>query len=324
MIPTDVDFAALGYVTLCELGSIDVSKLGAIELVEAGGIEGRVLDGRTGQPLANMSVGCQALATDYSTGSGQATSGADGRYQIEGLSPGVYNVFFQAPANFAGTAAANDGVIAEPGKVTTADLVVVDGRRLWGRVVDATSGKPMPGVQIGYYGPAAPRSGARCLGRTTDAKGEFSFRVPPGRSYVYIMDGIHSGPGTDANVVVPENQDVGPAVLRVSAKDRIATDFTLVERPVTRVVGLVMDSSGSVSGVVVDPAGKPIAGARIFHTGDPPGKFVTSKENGAFVFSGMASGSSFTLVACKQGYHAWAGGPHTGDVLRIVLEPKAK
>jgi beta-lactamase regulating signal transducer with metallopeptidase domain len=149
VIPTDVDFAALGYVTLCEMGSIDESKLGTIELVEAGRIEGRILDGRTGQPLAKMSVGGQALAANFSTGWNEATSGADGRYRIEGLSPGFYNVIFLAPANSSRTAAANDGVVVEPGRVTTADLVVVDGRRLWGRVVDASSGRPMPGNPVG-------------------------------------------------------------------------------------------------------------------------------------------------------------------------------
>jgi hypothetical protein len=231
-------------------------------------------------------------------------------------------VVFRAPPNFPRTAAANDGVVVEPGKVATADLVVVDGRRLWGRVVDADSGQPMPGRQVGYYGPAAPRGGAN-LGTTTDSKGEFSFRVPAGPSYVYIMDGW--GRGAEANVTVPENQDLGPAVLRASARDRYQRDLAI--EPFKRIVRpfgppMVMDSSGSVSGVVVDSAGKPIGGARIFSPGDPPDKFVTSDKNGSFVLSRMPEGSTFGLFACKQGYHAWVGTPRTGDVLRIVLEPK--
>jgi hypothetical protein len=106
----------------------------------------------------------------------------------------------------------------------------------------------------------------------------------------------------------------------------VATDVRKVERPVTRIERHLepprIDDGGSVSGVIVDPAGKPIAGARLFHTGHPPDKFVTSDANGAFVFSGMARGSSFTLVAGKRGYHSWGGFPHSGAVLRIVLEPK--
>jgi beta-lactamase regulating signal transducer with metallopeptidase domain len=324
MVPTDVDFAALGYVTLCELGETDESKLGVIELVEAGSIEGRVVDGRTGQPLANISVACGGLATNYSAGWAQATSGADGRYRIGGLTPGAYNVIFESPANSARTAAANDGVLVDPGKVTTADLVVIDGRRLWGRVVNAASGRPMPGIHVGYCGPARPWGGP-CLVGTTDANGEFSFRVPPGPSYVYIMDGKHSGPGTNADVVVPENQDFGPTVLRASLTRLVAIGVSKVERHFRRIEGPLepprVDNGGSVSGVIVDPAGRPIAGARIFHTGHPPDKFVTSDAKGSFVFPEMGGGS-FTLVACKQGYHAWTGGPQTGDVLRIVLEPK--
>jgi hypothetical protein len=70
MIPTDVDFAALGYVTLCEVGPTNESKLGVIELVEAGRIEGRVVDGRSGQPLANISVASEGLAINYFDGMG--------------------------------------------------------------------------------------------------------------------------------------------------------------------------------------------------------------------------------------------------------------
>jgi hypothetical protein len=55
----------------------------------------------------------------------------------------------------------------------------------------------------------------------------------------------------------------------------------------------------------------------------PPDKFAVSDENGKFVFSGVPEGGIFSLVACRQGYHAWVGAPHTGDVLRIVLKPKA-
>ena len=56
--------------TLCEVGQTDESKLGVIELVEAGSIEGRVVDGRSGKPLANMSVACGGLAISYTPGMG--------------------------------------------------------------------------------------------------------------------------------------------------------------------------------------------------------------------------------------------------------------
>jgi beta-lactamase regulating signal transducer with metallopeptidase domain len=331
-VQPEVDSSTLGYATLSELGSTGRKDLkpGVLEMTEAGRIEGRVVDGRTGAPVPNASVGCQALARDVATGWGEGVSGADGRYRIEGLTPGVYNVVFLRRHDSQRTAVADDGVLVEAGKTVTADLVVTDGRRLSGRVVDADTDKPMPGIPIGYYGPAAPRSGAMCLSATTDEKGEFALSVPPGPSYVYVMSGDYTGPVREANVSVPENQDPTPILFRLSKSSRRPTHSIAVEskeivRPAEdvakrRAEGLNRDEC--VSGVVVDPAGKPIAGARIFHTGNPPDDYITSDDKGEFVFPGRGRGAMFTLCVFQKGYHVWGGMPTTGDVLNIVLEPK--
>lgn len=208
-----------GYATLRELGFARRTDLkpGIIELTLAGRIEGRVVDGHTGRPLANASVGCQVLARDAAAGGwGEAVSGADGRYRIEGLTPGVYNVVFLAGSDTHHTAIANDGVLVESGKAGVADLVVAYAKRLAGRVVDADTDEPMPGIQIGYYGPAAPRSGAMCLSAKTDAKGEFELHVPPGPSHVYVMSGGYRGPVREADMTVPESQEAAPILFRLS------------------------------------------------------------------------------------------------------------
>jgi protocatechuate 3,4-dioxygenase beta subunit len=331
-VSKDVDSIALGHATLSEMGSMSRKDLkpGVVELTEGGRIEGRVVDGRTGTPVANASVGCQALARDVATGWGEGVSATDGRYRIEGLTPGVYNVVFLARHDKRRTAVANDGVLVERGKTANADLVVTDVRRLAGRVIDADTDKAMPDVQIGYYGPAAPRSGAMCLSATTDEKGEFALYVPFGPSYVYVMSGDYQGRVREANVSVPENQDPTPLVFRLSKSSRRPTHtFTVeskeIERPArdaARPRARAMNRDECVSGVVVDPAGKPIAGARIFHTGDAPDDYLTSNDNGEFVFPGKGRGSMFTLRVFQKGYHVWGGMPRTGDVLNIALEPK--
>lgn len=323
---------ALGYATLSELGSVRRKDLkpGVIELTQAGRIEGRVVDGRTGQPLANASVGCQALAHDVATGGwGEGISGADGRYHIEGLGPGVYNVVFLSRANTYRTAVANDGVLVEPGRTARADLVVTVARRLTGRVVDADTDEPMAGIQIGYYGPAAPRSGAMCLSATTDKRGEFELFVPPGPSHVYVMNGDYRGPVGEANVSVPEGQGAAPILFRLSKVARRSTRTFAVDRAIPRRGEAVnpiparTNRDDCVSGVIVDPSGKPISGARIFHTGDAPDDYITSDGKGEFVFRPMGRRVSFTLRVFHQGFHVWGGTPKSGDVLSIVLEPKA-
>ncbi len=304
-----------------------ILKPGIIELTLAGRIEGRVVDGHTGRPLANASVGCQALARDAAAGGwGEAVSGADGRYRIEGLTPGVYNVVFLAGSDTHHTAIANDGVLVESGKAGVADLVVAYAKRLAGRVVDADTDEPMPGIQIGYYGPAAPRSGAMCLSAKTDAKGEFELHVPPGPSHVYVMSGGYRGPVREADMTVPESQEAAPILFRLSKSAGARTRTVTVEKSVARSVGRVANPRPSrtkradcVSGVVVDPSGKLIAGARIFHTGDGPDNYITSDDNGEFVFRPMGRRVSFTLRVFREGFHVWGGSPRTGDLLHIVL-----
>jgi hypothetical protein len=72
--------------------------------------------------------------------------------------------------------------------------------------------------------------------------------------------------------------------------------------------------------VVVDPAGKPIAGARIFNANQAADDYVTSDDKGEFVFP-MKNGSSFALQVYRKGYHVWSE-PLRGWVVTIVLEPK--
>ena len=171
-----------------------------------------------------------------------------------------------------------------------------------------------------------PRSG-ECLVGTTDANGEFSFRVPPGPSHVYVMDGKHSGPAVERRRHGAGKSGLEPVELQISENRNLRRVGKSINRDAGRAGRRqeresVIGGDDSVSGIVVDPSGKPIQAARLFHLAHPPDKFVTTDESGAFVFFGMGQGSSFTLRAFKEGYHVWGGFPRTGEVLRIELEPK--
>ena len=73
-----------------------------------------------------------------------------------------------------------------------------------------------------------------------------------------------------------------------------------------------------VLGVVVDAAGTPIPDAKVFKTDGPT---VQTDEKGQFHLK-VDKGTQFILNVYAPGYHVWFGTPTSGDVLKIVLEPK--
>jgi hypothetical protein len=61
---------------------------------------GRIIDGDTGQPLANLSYGAHKQAENYGSSlTTGAVSNKDGEFRLENLSPGKYSVFVEVPPN---------------------------------------------------------------------------------------------------------------------------------------------------------------------------------------------------------------------------------
>lgn len=149
-----------------------------------GMIEGRVL--RNGQPVSGMKIGAQRQNWD---GWGDAITGPDGSYRIARLLPGTYNVAAEISAEedpgFAFKA--RESIVVASGKaVRQVDLAATTGGLVSGVLVDA-SGRPIQDGTIGVYGPAHPRSSAWVGSVHTNEKGEFRYRVPAGKQYVYAM-----------------------------------------------------------------------------------------------------------------------------------------
>ncbi|MCW3060272.1 MAG: antirepressor regulating drug resistance protein, partial [Capsulimonas sp.] len=127
---------------------------------------------------------------------GEATTAADGTYQIHGLTSAPYNIAVLFPDAPPGTgpeelwvAAAIEGAKGQEGASTPLqNLVLTSGGFIAGRVTDA-EGKPRKSVHIASYGPHRPRSSAMVLMTDTDFDGRYRLRVAPGESEVYIADG---------------------------------------------------------------------------------------------------------------------------------------
>lgn len=203
----------------------DQNDLGRIRLTPAARIEGVVVDSATGKPLAGEYVLAQAQEHGPDKmghlGAGFAQTDADGRFVVGGLSPGRFNVLFAGSAFLEGkpqttTAVAIEGLNALAGRPTRADLRVIAGRRLAGKVVDATSGQPLAKIHVGSHGLARPQSGAACMMTRTKADGSYEFYVPPGVTRIYVAEATPPIEDSNRTLDVPADRDLVDIVLKAS------------------------------------------------------------------------------------------------------------
>ena len=294
----------------------DRQPIGPTPLDPAGSIVGVIMDAATGRPVAGASVGAQALEHRLKIVGmwGEATTDDRGRFEIGGLAPGIFNVLFlHGPeGRHTMTAAAVEAVRVKADRDTEADLSAVEGRKLRGTVVDAETKAHLPGVMVGYYGTARPRSGAAVMSATTDAAGRFELAIPPGRSYVYIMDrssAVHSSK-RDLDVLADRDPEpirllgsAAPTVERPIAKAKIGAVRKAAEKTAAKQARDEPEEKAPgtlLTGRVVDPAGAPVPGVRVYCNEGQLVEAATDRD-GEFILEGVPDGPQ-SLVMNKEGY----------------------
>ena len=155
-----------------------------------GEIHGRLIDDRTEEPIRGATVACGAVINDSGTGGGDnCETDSEGNYRLLPPSPGIYTVWLKKhPHSARATAAADQGILVEPGKVATSQLRVVDGRHVAGKVLDP-EGQPVEHLVVYCYSAVRPQTGGVQSVRT-EADGSFAFSLPPGRAYIYAMQKV--------------------------------------------------------------------------------------------------------------------------------------
>jgi len=293
---------------------------------ENGEIVGRLIDAVTGKPVEGATIACGAIINDSGKGGGaNAVTDAAGRYRLLVPSPGIYNVwlkkFDKDPSK---TAGADDGILVEAGKVAPSQLHLVNGRKVAGKVV-GSDGKPVAKREVSCYSPSRPPSGGPQSAQT-DADGTFAFSLPPGRAYIYVIESDER-PGyspfgvlrsAQADIQVPATGKVAALTLTLQ-KTRIGfgdPEWLKRSTPGTQIVS--REGNQAVTGSVVDAGGKPVAGAKVFRADGP---LLPTNDKGEFRVETM-KGTQFVMHTFAPGYHVWFGTPTSGDVLKIVLEPK--
>ncbi|MET0283226.1 MAG: carboxypeptidase regulatory-like domain-containing protein [Polyangiales bacterium] len=157
-----------------------------------------------------------------------ARADARGEVLFVGLAAGDYNV----RARRAGRVALGQGPTAiVPGQRTEAELTLSDGPSLRGSVVDAQSNKPLANARVSVQD-LTP--GLDALTVSTDAQGQFSASgLWPGASRIDVQ------------------------------RDGYAPMGRELELPARAPLLIALEGAASLSGLVVDEEGKPLAGAQI-------------------------------------------------------------
>lgn len=224
----------------------DRDVVGVVWEVEAGAtIKGRVL-AKSGAPLGDVEVFARTTgggARDQQQWSND-TSKLDGTYELDGLRAGTYLLEPQTQQ----AVAPRDGftVEAPPGKLIERDLVLDDGGQVAGVVVDE-QGRPVEGVTVDASSLENDWNWSMDRGAKTDAAGKFTLAgVRPGEYRVTASKGWFETlrkPGTTDD----EQHQGEKATVRAGETTRVR---------------LVIESqTGTISGVVVDAAGKPVGDA---------------------------------------------------------------
>jgi beta-lactamase regulating signal transducer with metallopeptidase domain len=205
----DARFATtIDYVSRTALSAGQASASKPIRLRPGATFEGRVT--RNGRPVANVRVAAQgnhAADMKYIGLWAEAVSDSDGKYRLERLIAGHYNISvdLQDTLNNEVTAVAHEDVeIAQGGIMSALDFELVPGGVIEGTVT-GPDGSPQAGAMLGVYGPAHPNSSAWVQGVTTDKNGHYVLRVPAGKNRVYVMS-AGPIPSDDRTIQVVDGQ----------------------------------------------------------------------------------------------------------------------
>lgn len=242
-----------------------------IKLPKPGRLEGRVLDKQTQRPVRQFTVGTETRTGPRRGNTTRAFTDDDGKFVLEDVPPGTYDVYVIASGYARGT---TNAVEVTAGEGSTVELSLERGATVVGRVT--ANGQPVSGAAVSSSGESRAR-GAQV--KHSDANGEF------------VLDTLAGG----TVELTVRKQGFVPRTLSVNAP---AGKETRADVELSR--------GRELQGRVVDSMGQPVAGAMISHRPaherrPAPYSPVTSDAEGAFRLEGLDD-EPLLVTARKDGF----------------------
>ena len=248
------------------------------QLAYPGSISGRVT-GPNGLGVAGVSVRATAALTQSG---GEATTGADGTYTIDGLTPDSYVVQFDGSGDGWAIEYWDDvsawehasPVTVEPGTTTSGiDAVLALGGTITG-TVRGPDGLGIDGLMVSAW----TEAGTAALSGITDSSGAYRIDGVPVGVYLVFFDGYEFGLVGEYYDDAAYYDDADPVTITAGGT-RSGIDATL-------------GRSGSIGGTVTGPGGAPAAGVLVSGS-DSRGATETAytEDDGTYVLSGLRPGT---------------------------------
>jgi RNA polymerase sigma factor (sigma-70 family) len=257
-------------------------------------ISGMITDKETGKPIAGVSVSCRDPDPKINHWV-RTTTDAAGRYRLDGLAKRPhYSLLIEPPAGGPYLWYPYEAKDSDALEIVKADVGLVRGVAMSGRLIDKETGKPVrgqvqyrplrhnealsntPGINIGTIWPAT----------SADAEGRYRLTALSGPGIIVVRaGGIFVRRNYVTAKLAPKDND--PRIIDTSSRmfqtaggDILALSFVNAYRVLQPTAGqaelkvdFTLDPGQSRLGRVVDPEGKPLAGVEAAGLSSPIGNW---------------------------------------------------
>jgi BlaR1 peptidase M56/Carboxypeptidase regulatory-like domain len=224
-------------------------------------LSGVVISQVPGVNVAGRTVTLKGVAEEGSaTLAGNATTDAQGRFEIGGLGAGkAFLLIDDVPPDGPWTFEAALTLLT-PGKTAEVGILVTRGVAVEGRVI-STDGRPIGGAGVAVFGARNPRMGPSPVMLTTDASGVYRLRLAPGAVDAILVGRVAGFTNLDQN-----------APPRIQLIPQGVATFTLPPIEMAPAVGLFR-------GRIVDAKGVPMEGAKLIGVSNQTNRMPLNQAN---------------------------------------------